>query len=125
MIISTQEPTISTSLLNLCSITIVHRFTSPEWLRSLQKHLAGATQGSSTAQTELKADRISAKTSCLFNEIVGLSVGEALVFAPSAIIGATVQGDSRLDLIRLGHGNLLVKIRQRITSDGGRSVMSL
>lgn len=125
MIISTQEPTISTSLLNLCSTTIVHRFTSPEWLRALQKHLAGAAQGPSTAQTELKADEISGKPSSLFNEIVGLSVGEALVFAPSAIIGATVQNHGRLDFTRLGHRSLLVKIRQRLTSDGGRSVLSL
>ena len=29
VIVSTQEPTISTDLLNLCSVTIVHRFTSP------------------------------------------------------------------------------------------------
>lgn len=34
IIISTQEPTISPKLLDLCSITIVHRFTSPEWLRT-------------------------------------------------------------------------------------------
>jgi hypothetical protein len=26
---------------DLSSVTIVHRFTSPEWLRSLKSHLAG------------------------------------------------------------------------------------
>lgn len=30
IIISTQEPTISPGLLDLCSITIVHRFASPD-----------------------------------------------------------------------------------------------
>jgi len=37
--ISTQEPTISPALLDLCSITIVHRFSSPEWLKCLRQHL--------------------------------------------------------------------------------------
>ena len=46
VIISTQEPTISTTLLNLCSVTIVHRFTSPEWLRILKNHIAGACDSS-------------------------------------------------------------------------------
>ncbi|KAG9243542.1 hypothetical protein BJ878DRAFT_535151 [Calycina marina] len=40
IIISTQEPTISPALLELCSINIAHRFTSPEWLRSFKGHLA-------------------------------------------------------------------------------------
>ena len=41
VIIATQEPTISPSLLDLCSMTIVHRFTSPAWMNALQNHLAG------------------------------------------------------------------------------------
>jgi hypothetical protein len=43
VLISTQEPTISPRLLDLCSITIVHRFTSPDWLATLKQHLAGAS----------------------------------------------------------------------------------
>ncbi len=35
VIISTQEPTISPKLLDLCSVTVVHRFTSPDWLNAL------------------------------------------------------------------------------------------
>src|SRR5450432_131959 len=42
IVISTQEPTISPALLDLSSVTIVHRFTSPYWLRSLRQHLAAA-----------------------------------------------------------------------------------
>ena len=41
VVISTQEPTVSPRLLDLCSITIVHRFTSPDWMRTLRGHLAG------------------------------------------------------------------------------------
>ena len=36
ILISTQEPTISSDLLSLCSVTIVHRFSSPAWVRALQ-----------------------------------------------------------------------------------------
>lgn len=42
VIIATQEPTISPKLLDLCSITLVHRFRSPDWLSVLKAHLAGA-----------------------------------------------------------------------------------
>jgi hypothetical protein len=42
IIIATQEPTIALRLLNLCSITLVHRFSSPEWLKMLKVHLAAA-----------------------------------------------------------------------------------
>lgn len=41
VIIPTQEPTISPKLLDLCSVTIVHRFTSPDRLTALGRHLAG------------------------------------------------------------------------------------
>ncbi|KAK2001043.1 hypothetical protein LX36DRAFT_708881 [Colletotrichum falcatum] len=49
---STQEPTVSTKLLDLCSMTVVHRFTSPDWLRTLGKHLAGISSMSATATDE-------------------------------------------------------------------------
>ncbi|KAL2827694.1 hypothetical protein BJY01DRAFT_255594 [Aspergillus pseudoustus] len=37
-----QEPTVSTRLLDLCSVTIVRGFTSPGWMKVLQGHLAAA-----------------------------------------------------------------------------------
>lgn len=45
IVISTQEPTISTALLGLCSVTVVHSFSSPEWLYTLKKHIAGVSIG--------------------------------------------------------------------------------
>jgi hypothetical protein len=39
VVISTQEPTIATDLIALCSITIMHRFTSPTWYAALKKHI--------------------------------------------------------------------------------------
>jgi hypothetical protein len=123
MIISTQEPTVSTSLLNLCSVTIVHRFTSPEWLRVLHKHLAGAAENPFSAQAQ--SDMADPQSESLFDRIVALQVGEALLFAPSAVVGADICDDGHVKFHRLRNGNLRVKIRSRLTSDGGRSVLSL
>ncbi|KAI1758830.1 hypothetical protein GGR53DRAFT_528347, partial [Hypoxylon sp. FL1150] len=99
IIISTQEPTISPKLLDLCSVTIVHRFTSPDWLLSLQRHLAGMSivrrlrEKTAEADDEMGqlADGVqtlsieeSDPAADMFSHIVGLKVGEALLFAPSA-----------------------------------------
>lgn len=123
MIISTQEPTISTALLNLCSVTIVHRFTSPEWLRILHQHLAGAADHPFVAQRE--SDGNDNRPQSLFDQIVELRVGEALLFAPSAIVGVSYHDKDHGIFERLGNGNLHVKVRHRLTSDGGRTVLSL
>ncbi|KAG9251987.1 uncharacterized protein F5Z01DRAFT_683017 [Emericellopsis atlantica] len=108
VIISTQEPTISPGLLDLCSVTIVHRFTSPDWMRALQKHLAGASswldpnvddeegmkKGSRTETgirpLALKKDDVAGD---LFSQVVRLRTGEALLFAPSAVIDMQTADD--------------------------------
>ncbi|KAB8339324.1 hypothetical protein FH972_022257 [Carpinus fangiana] len=91
IVISTQEPTISPRLLDLCSMTLVHRFTSPAWLNALRSHLAGASDFANDnpgAQKRSKQD--------LMDEIVNLRVGESLLFSPSAMLdvveGAASQG---------------------------------
>lgn len=206
VIISTQEPTISPKLLDLCSVTIVHRFTSPDWLRALSKHLAGVSKGGRMLEKALAMNQNGAGDEGienvgvnalslsysdpameLFSKIVALRVGEALVFAPSAIMGVqkasprppststptpkpdagSVEGlQSQLERIdlspqsasdkqnqeavtsatttstgaekpasststttpatvkRLAHGVLKVRIRNRTTADGGRSIMA-
>ncbi|CEI67738.1 hypothetical protein FVEN_g9546 [Fusarium venenatum] len=73
VILSTQEPTISPKLLDLCSTVIVHRFTSPAWFIVLQKHLAG----------------VGADASDLMSHIVDLKTGEALLFCPSAMVSVS------------------------------------
>ncbi|RXG42923.1 hypothetical protein VDGE_02139 [Verticillium dahliae] len=101
VIISTQEPTISPKLLDLCSVTIVHRFTSPDWLRTLQKHLAGVSSlvPAENEGTEAKKNhgrpgvhpitvRGRDPAAELFSLIVNLCTGQALVFSPSSIIGS-------------------------------------
>lgn len=173
VIISTQEPSISPRLLDLCSVTIVHRFTSPDWLETLKKHLAGASSHLLEG-TQLKGDngRDTRETSLhegaqaltldkmniaqdIFSRIIALRPGEALMFAPSAIIGVdkrvsagfeadfgigdlslhngreevsggvkTTVAQVQAEPVRLGHGVLKVRIRQRVTADGGRSILA-
>lgn len=151
IIISTQEPTISPKLLDLCSVTIVHRFTSPDWLAALKKHLAGVSTASQLleqAATRHDGDAANGADTHdddgvgavalgpgnpslgLFSQIVGLRVGEALVFAPSAIVGVRVIGAAAAAagggaVRRLGNGVLKVRVRHRVTADGGRSIMAL
>ncbi|KAB8291623.1 hypothetical protein EYC80_006423 [Monilinia laxa] len=176
--ISTQEPTINPALIDLCSMTIVHRFSSPEWLRVLRRHLAAL--GNSACNSEDDDNLIKGD---LLSEIVRLRVGEALLFAPEAIINASVDNCEErrslpekrsLELLRgaaveklmrdwgrdvvedggeikssdengtkeedvarklsngnnvqafqkLGTGYIKMKVRDRLTNDGGRSVIA-
>lgn len=110
VIIATQEPTISPKLLDLCSMTFVHRFTSPEWLAALKGHLAGASSAAGSSKEDIQE---------LFKEIIDLNVGESLVFSPSAMLDL-VDGKT----VKLGMTYLKFKTRPRLTADGGRSVMA-
>ncbi|KAK7432199.1 hypothetical protein QQZ08_001144 [Neonectria magnoliae] len=151
VIISTQEPTVSPQLIDLCSVTIVHRFTSPAWLKTLERHLAGISGSPSQGETGKGSDSLTDKDNkavvspyssvqspeLLFQRIVTLRTGEAFVFAPSATIGISAarasiahddetgsEGDSGAQFIQLGHGVMKVRIRKRVTADGGRSIMA-
>lgn len=121
VIISTQEPTISPRLLDLCTVTIVHRFTSPEWFLALRGHLAGVdTVDETEAAAAVGAKRRDVRS--IFVEIVELEPGEALIFCPSAILELSMQ-DGRAPR-KLGMDWLKVKVRRRLTDDGGRSVLA-
>lgn len=150
VVISTQEPTVSPKLLDLCSVTVVHRFTSPAWLDALKRHLAGASaaarltkklccggvgtkDGGEVAGEAAAVEDTTRETNAmdleegdlddsmaLFAQIVRLRVGEALLFAPSAVL--SVDGDFVAK--KLNHGVLKVRVRKRVTDDGGRSVMA-
>ncbi|KAL3418807.1 hypothetical protein PVAG01_09028 [Phlyctema vagabunda] len=125
IIISTQEPTISPALLDLSSVTIVHRFTSPDWLRALKQHLAAAASDIIDQDEDVSEDGtiIGSKTKKIFQDIVKLRVGEALLFSPSALVD--VEWDKHLlKFKRLGTGYLKVKVRSRLTEDGGKSTMA-
>ncbi|KAL0940194.1 uncharacterized protein CTRU02_202957 [Colletotrichum truncatum] len=131
--ISTQEPTVSTKLLDLCSMTVVHRFTSPDWLRTLRSHLAGV-QAVPTTALEQRGLSVGASPIAvdeknpagdLFTRIMSLQTGQAFVFAPYAIMElSTDEEEGRTAIERLRHRPLKVKIRSRLTIDGGKTIMS-
>lgn len=109
ILIATQEPTIASQLLDLCSMTIVHRFTSPEWLLALKGHLAAfSSMGDEDSPRRLKD---------IFRTIVNLDVGQALLFSASAMIDTK---DSRPQ--KLGMRYVKMRVRDRLTVDGGKSV---
>ncbi|KAF5484690.1 hypothetical protein CGCS363_v013941 [Colletotrichum siamense] len=129
--ISTQEPTVSTKLLDLCSMTLVHRFTSPDWLRTLRQHLAGVSSMSVTMAGEEESSHTVAPIAVgtkdpaleLFGMIVSLHTGQALVFAPSTVLGLRNERNVVV-LQRLAHRALRIKVRSRLTKDGGETVMA-
>ena len=61
----------------------------------------------------------------IFNDIVKLRVGEALLFCPNATVGLTAGADEETSLRRLGFGYIKFKIRNRLTDDGGKSVLAV
>ena len=194
IIIATQEPTISPKLLDLCTFTIVHRFSSPSWLETLRKHIAGlstsvgtqsdgdpkikvddqpdqidtwstetnkphdafqdlATTASASPATtsnekenknnsnEIRA--VNLRPQDFFTEIVRLEAGESLLFAPTALIDISTfsrtgndgchynknnsgfSGDSSINQQHLGAGVFRMRMRERVSNDGGRSKMAV
>lgn len=107
VIVSTQEPTISTQLIGLCAITVIHRFTSPDWFRALKTHIS-----ISSSSTEGEKDE-----KYLFRKIVNLRTGEALIYAPTAVLGKDLTGNP----VKATEELLKVSIRKRVTWDGGQS----
>ncbi|KAJ5471858.1 hypothetical protein N7539_008801 [Penicillium diatomitis] len=126
--VSTQEPTISSDLLDLCSVAIVHRFPSPAWVRALQPHVAAAALNlhvtkDSQAKNEQALLDIPAKLS-IFHRIVNLKIGEALLFSPGAMLSIVSEEPELQEMVRLGSGYMTIKVRGRLTDDGGKSVLS-
>ncbi|KAI9712698.1 MAG: hypothetical protein M1820_001319 [Bogoriella megaspora] len=116
IIVSTQEPTVSTKLLDLCSMTFVHRFTSPAWFAVLRSHIAGLSD-SSLLMEGSESDDSSKSARAFFKEIVELGIGEALLFSPSAVVKVN---DDRVPK-KLGMDCLRFQTRPRLTEDGGLS----
>ena len=120
VIIATQEPTISPKRLDLSSMTIVHRFTSPSWLQTLKSHLAGISSIEETSGRDIKQ---------IFELIVNLGAGQALLFSPSAILDAKDESTAKDTLItrvqKLGSRYVKMRVRERLTMDGGRSILAV
>ncbi|KAJ9302272.1 hypothetical protein DTO271G3_1138 [Paecilomyces variotii] len=110
-IISTQEPTISPRLIDLCSLIIIHRFTSPEWYKTIEKHVP-MDNGSTLQHGEHVSDG--------FYRIASLRTGEAIVFASSAHLVGEDEAD-----IDTKHYVFKMMMRKRVTWDGGKSIVCI
>ncbi|KAI1789044.1 hypothetical protein LXA43DRAFT_893681 [Ganoderma leucocontextum] len=117
VVIGTQEPTaVPPVLIDLVSIAIFHRFSSPAWWEAVAKRVCADV---STAEA--------------FERVVKLKTGQALVLCPSGLglfattrktaSGAVVHGKAQV--AHFGRRYLLIKTRRRITVDGGASIMAL
>lgn len=105
VVISTQEPTLLTDLIALCSVTIMHRFSSPEWFAAIKRHIPMRPE----------------EHHMVMEAIESLKTGTALVYSPNAVIGQ----DNTGKLVK-GTGKLLkVHMRKRVTNDGGQSVLAV
>lgn len=104
VLISTQEPTVSTVLISLCSVVIMHRFTSPSWYHILKNDIHAVRNDDET-----------------INEIGELSTGEAFVYAPTAVLGTRDDGTLKKPTSEL----VKLNIRDRVTADGGESIMAV
>ncbi|TFY80819.1 hypothetical protein EWM64_g3199 [Hericium alpestre] len=119
VIISTQEPTIIPPVfIDLCSVVILHRFSSSAWWDHLGKHVSSDLSGDDT-----------------FDKVVQLKTGEAIVLAPSglcifqtaAVKGQDSDGDNKPKRVlgQFGRRFILVRTRKRITHDGGASLLAV
>ncbi|KIM46031.1 hypothetical protein M413DRAFT_23823 [Hebeloma cylindrosporum] len=119
VIISTQEPTVVPPvLLDLCSVAVLHRFSSPTWWQHLVQHVPTDFSDSDA-----------------FDKVVKLQTGHSIVLAPSGIGLFKIsefnmdvdqhRGAMTKDIARFGRRYLLVKTRKRVTVDGGASILVL
>lgn len=105
-IIATQEPTLSPQLLDLCNVSIIHRFNSPAWYKMLSEHLA------SVRLTDKHQED-------LFETILSLKIGQALVFCPTALLDI-----ENKTVVSMRHRFIKMKVRAAISTDGGKSILS-
>ena len=102
-----QEPTvIPSTMLDLASFVICHRFTSPSWCRHLARHVSAGDN---------------AETARWFQDVMLLSTGQCVVFSPSALVMKSNDSSVRL----LGTDYLKLRVRPRLTLDGGTSLLAV
>jgi DNA helicase HerA-like ATPase len=110
-VICTQEPTVSPKLIELSSIIVIHRFTSPEWYKVIQKHVPMDIREVGSNENGIQSD---------LRQIASLRTGEAIIFAPSAYL----MGEKDI-VLDTRHRTFRMLIRRRVTWDGGRTVVCI
>jgi hypothetical protein len=111
VIVSTQEPTVvPSSVLDLLSWVVCHRFSSPSWVRHLSHHLC----------VEQEGDRTNTGTSDWGKRVMALRTGEALLCSAASLFLS-----SRGEVVSLVTGYAIIKTRARLTKDGGESLLAV
>ena len=120
-------------VIDLCNIAIFHRFSSPAWWDAVAKRVCAdvSTVEGFERVVKLKV-RISIPPSAGQLANLSMQTGQALVLCPSGLglfattkksaTGAIVK--SKPKLAHLGRRYMVVKTRQRVTVDGGSSVLA-
>jgi hypothetical protein len=111
------QPSTSPRLIDLCTITVIHCFSSPEWMNVLKKQIS-----------VLKNDKANDSENSICNQILRLKTGEALVFASSAVVRPSAIND---EMTEAGEQNwttaakklIHTRIRKWVTWDGGASIV--
>ena len=98
---------VPSSMLDLLSYILCHRFSSPSWVRHLSGHIPTHTSTATGSQPWGDA-------------VVELETGEALLFSPNALCA-----DGNGEIIKLGNGYIQLFTRPRITRDGGQSILAV
>ena len=122
------EPTVVPSvLIDLCSVTIFHRFSSPSWWEHIIKHISADVSATGfDLVVKLKvwihfvfeSGRLSAYT-----VLRSIQTGEAVVLAPSGLYVSNSGSKDIKDVMQYGRLFLCVRIRQRVTKDVGASIL--
>ncbi|KAI9710431.1 MAG: hypothetical protein M1828_002161 [Chrysothrix sp. TS-e1954] len=107
IVVSTQEPSMSSQILDLCTAVVVHRFTSPAWYKKLEEHIGVCINANRSVPA--------------FEQILRLKTGEALIYCPSADIETA---DEQGLFLKISEEMFKVRIRRKITWDAGYSMRS-
>ncbi|MBW0526223.1 hypothetical protein O181_065938 [Austropuccinia psidii MF-1] len=109
-LISTQEPTIIPStMLDIASFILIHRFSSPSWAKHLNNHIC-------CEYDDTKNDFD------WFNIASRARLGEAILVAPTGL--GLAKKNNQSTLMPLSTGFLLIQTRKRLTFDGGASILA-
>lgn len=105
-----EAPTISPRLIDLCSITVIHRLSSPGWFGVLRRHIFILDEQRSNGGGKRS----------FFKRIRNLRTSEALVFAPSAVVRNEEEEE---EWGMVSEGVLKARVRKRLTWDWGTSAV--
>ncbi|KAJ7085504.1 hypothetical protein B0H15DRAFT_377382 [Mycena belliarum] len=109
VVVATQEPTVvPATILDLASIIVCHRFSSPAWCAHLARHVSAGSDAAGW-----------------YDEVMLLETGDALVFAPAAAVAAGEEGGVGRGVKLLGRAHMRLRVRPRLTQDGGASVLAV